>query len=32
MFQQRQVARDAAFAKPAAHVFSAFVLLNRYFM
>ena len=28
MFQQRQVARDAAFAKLAAHVFPAFVLLN----
>ena len=32
MFQRRQVARDAAFAKLAAHVFPAFVLLNRYFM
>jgi hypothetical protein len=32
MSQRRQVARDAAFAKLADHVFPAFVLLNRYFM
>ena len=32
MFQRRQVARDAAFAKLAAHVFPAFVLLNRYYV